>query len=93
MITRLRLNGTLLNGEFGQYVFKNGPECEHCDTKQTTEHILLHCPALQTNRNTLINNLSQIGITNFSLKGILSPHKSIALKVYDYIIQYLKRQV
>ena len=90
MITRLRLNRTLLNGEFGQYVFKNGPECEHCGTKQTTEHILLHCPALQTNRNTLINNLSQIGITNFSLKGILSPHKSIALKVYDYIIQYLK---
>ena len=80
IITRLGLGKTLLNGELGQYVLKNGNEFEFCQAKQTTEHVRLECPALLTNRNTLMNNLSQIGIANFSLKGILSPHKSTALK-------------
>lgn len=39
----------------------NSPDCEHCQTPETAEHILCDCPAYMLERRTLENSPASIG--------------------------------
>jgi hypothetical protein len=59
--------------------------CDTCQQDETVEHFLLHCKLYDTYRKTMIDQLLQLGVTNFNLTILLSG-KNVQ-PVADYINQ------
>jgi hypothetical protein len=53
--------------------------------EETVEHFLLHCKQYDTDRQTMIDQLLQLGVTNFNLITLLSGKNF--QPVADYINQ------
>ena len=86
VLTRFRLNHTKLNKHLHAKNMKDSPKCQACnlDVDEDVNHVLLHCPASQENRQSMLRNLQDLGIEQASIKDLLgaanlSPKKKLAV--------------
>jgi hypothetical protein len=82
---RLRTGYIKLNSYLNKIGFNSSNLCDTCQQEETVEHFLLHCKQNDTYRQTMIDQLLQLGVTNFNLTILLSG-KNVQ-PVADYINQ------
>ena len=83
VFTRLRLGTTLLNGEIGQYIFKQGPQCSCGHSKETVEHFIMECPTHNLHRGELHTHYHSLGLDTLHIREILDPPKSLARSAFE----------
>ena len=73
ILTRFRLGHTKLNGHMAAKGLRDSPNCTQCDLQvnEDTQHYLLHCTGYNDIRQTMKENLSQIGVTNMTIPVLL----------------------
>ena len=91
LITRFRIGhiGTrayLHRFRMAEHPFCENPSCLINEVQETIDHMLLQCPAYSTQRNVLVQKLSQIGI-GFTLENLLLGNLRIK-KYFPLIISY-----
>lgn len=70
-MNRLRIGHSKLNSTLhimGKYPIGF---CEHCQTPETVEHVIVNCRKYEREREDMIKNMESIGITGCGLKDIL----------------------
>ena len=61
-----------LNSYLNKIGFNSSNLCDTCQQEETVEHFLLKCKLYDTYRKTMIDQLLQLGVTNFNLIILLS---------------------
>lgn len=66
--------------------------CEMCDTDETLDHLLCHCPRFVEERKTLAETLRQLDDRPLSIQTLLEhrPHRSSAHKALKALLRFLK---
>jgi hypothetical protein len=64
---RLRTGYIKLNSYLNKIGFNPTNLCDTCQQEETVEHFLLHCKQYDTYRQTMIDQLLQLGVPNFNL--------------------------
>ena len=95
-LCRLRLGLSALNFHRYTYQLINNPFCPHCpNTQETNSHYFFVCPSYSIARQTLLNELRDIGIDTTNKTQLLtvilhgSSNTSIA-EILPIIFNYLK---
>jgi hypothetical protein len=60
-----------LNSYLNKIGFNSSNLCDTCQQEETVEHFLLQCKQYNTYRQTMIDQLLQVGVTNFGNITIL----------------------
>jgi hypothetical protein len=74
-----------LNSYLNKIGFNSSNLCDTCQQEETVEHFLLHCKQYNTYRQTMIDQILQLGVTNFNLTILLSG--KIVQPVADCVLQ------
>jgi hypothetical protein len=82
---RLRTGYIKLNSYLNKIGFNPSNLCDTCQQEETVGHFLLNCKLYDTYRKTMIDQLLQLGVTNFNLITLLSGKNF--QPVADYINQ------
>jgi hypothetical protein len=64
--------GLKLNSYLNKIGFNSSNLCDTCQQDETVEHFLLQCKQYNTYRQTMIDQLLQVGVTNINLTILLS---------------------
>ncbi|MES9882405.1 MAG: ribonuclease H family protein [Sedimenticola sp.] len=87
-ITRLKLGKTMLPASSGCLIKKIDENCTICLTPFTAEHWILSCPVYQTERESLKNTLTGLGV-RLSLPALLCPRGAAERSVYRALATYI----
>ena len=71
LFARLRCGCARTNKYYFKIKMINSPNCDTCGIIEDIEHVLIHCTNFTTQRNTMIQNLRNIDVTNINLKNLL----------------------
>ena len=82
---RLQTGYIKLNRYLNKIGFNSSNLCDTCQQEETVKHFLSHCKQYDTYRQTMIDQLLQLGVTNFNLTILLSDKNF--QPVADYINQ------
>ena len=72
VLTRLRLGHCALSKTLKMIGKHQTGLCEGCQGEESVEHVLLQCRKYRAQREMMRNNLREIGVQEFKLKGLLS---------------------
>ena len=72
VLTRLRLGHCALSKTLKMIGKHQTGLCEGCQGEESVEHVLLQCRKYRAQREMMRNNLREIGVQEFTLKGLLS---------------------
>ena len=72
-----------LNSYFNKIGATTSNLCITCQQEETVEHFLLHCEQYNSYRQNMIDDLLQLGVTDFKLSKLLSGYNF--QPVVDYI--------
>jgi hypothetical protein len=85
LFLRLQTGYIKFNSYLNKIGFNSSNLCDTCQQEETVEHFLLNCKLYDTYRQTMIDQLLQLGVTNFNLTILLSG--KYFQPVADYINQ------
>ena len=66
------------------------PSCSVCDIKEDVFHYLLVCPKYKTPRDTLMEQMEQMGLV-LSPTNLLNPKQNIKSKIDKLIVEYVAK--
>ncbi len=69
---RLRTGYIQLNSYLNKIGINPTNICDTCQQEETVEHFIIYCKQYNTQRQTMFDQLSQLGITNLNLTKLLS---------------------
>ena len=80
VLTRLRLGHSGLNKTLKLMGKHESGLCEGCQEEETVEHVLMECREYETERNNMRDKLRDLGMGEFSLRGILAMNNRLYVK-------------
>lgn len=87
IISRMRFGHTRLNSTLAIMKKHADGRCEFCDSPESVEHVICHCPRYQEERETLIKQLKRVKL-GLNLKEIL--RKGSGHICFNYVLKFLK---
>ena len=86
-LSRMRLGHTRLNNTLAIIKKHADGKCQFCDSPETLEHVICHCPCYQTERETLIEQLRRAKL-RLNLMEILKLGSGHIC--YNYVFRFLR---
>ena len=88
VLTRLRLGHSALNKTLKLIGKHQTGLCEGCqEEEESVEHVVLRCRRYEVQREEMMNKMKDLGIQEFTLKGLLSMGERAQVRA---LIEFLK---
>ena len=86
ILIRLRLGHSALNKTKGLIGKHPTGLCEGCQVEETVEHVLMYCSDYEIERESMKNQLRELGMQVYTLENVLSLRKRKYIKVlFDFL--------